>query len=176
MLTQEYLKSVLNYDPETGIFTWLINASSRARIGDVAGCIFDNRTKIQKSLGGKPDYRRRIRIKGKMYYSNVLAWLYMTGEFPNALVDHCNVDSLDDRWINLRHATIKQNGKNKKIFINNKSGFKGVSKLAKKNKWQVHIRVDGKRMYLGHYDCIAAAAFSYQIASDKYHGKFGREV
>ena len=176
MLTQEELKSVLHYNPETGVFTWLINASSKAKVGSIAGCIYDNRTKVQKSLGGKPDYRRRIRIKGKSYYSNVLAWLYMTGEWPESLVDHCNVDALDDRWINLRAATIKQNGKNKRIFINNTSGFKGVSKLSKYNKWQVHIRVDGKRFNLGNYDCIAAASFAYQIASDKYHGEFGREV
>ena len=38
-LTQEYLKSIIHYDPTSGTFTYISNKGKRAKIGDIAGGI-----------------------------------------------------------------------------------------------------------------------------------------
>jgi len=105
-----------------------------------------------------------------------LVWAFVNGKWPNDQIDHVNGIKNDNRLINLREANNSQNNMNKGKQSNNTSGFKGVSWHKLRNKWRSDIRVDGKRFNLGNYDCIAAASFAYQIASDKYHGEFGREV
>ena len=69
MLTQERLKEVLHYYPETGIWTWLISETHRIHVGDRAG-------------GIKEKGYRTIGIDGKRYRSARLAVLYMTGKWP----------------------------------------------------------------------------------------------
>lgn len=36
-LTYERLREVLHYNPETGIFTWIVDKSQRVKAGDIAG-------------------------------------------------------------------------------------------------------------------------------------------
>ena len=74
MLTQERLKEVLHYDPETGIFMWLVAPNGRIRVGMEAGSSHDG------YIGIKVD---RI-----LYKAHRLAWFYMTGEWPANDVDH----------------------------------------------------------------------------------------
>jgi hypothetical protein len=65
-LTQERLKSLLNYNPETGEFTWLVNRRG-AWAGEIAG--------YPKHTGSGKVYII-IGIDGKKYYAHRLAWLY----------------------------------------------------------------------------------------------------
>jgi len=37
MITQQELKELLHYNPETGIFTWKVSTARRVSSGDVAG-------------------------------------------------------------------------------------------------------------------------------------------
>ena len=71
MITQEYLKSILDYNLDTGIFTWKVNKSQRSNIGDVAGWLDGGYTKIE--------------INNKPYKAHRLAWLYVYGEIPKKL-------------------------------------------------------------------------------------------
>lgn len=90
-------------------------------------------------------------------------------------IDHIDLDGLNNRRSNLRLATTSENSRNTRTRQNNTSGFKGVSWRRDRSRWQVHIRVDGKRLSLGHYVTLEDAASAYAGAAEKYHGEFARD-
>lgn len=98
MITQELLKSRLDYNPMTGNFVWL---TARGK-GKIAGRIC------------KKDGYVIIRCNNKQYYAHRLAFLYMTGAFPTNQVDHINRIRTDNRWDNLRDVDNRTNSANTK--------------------------------------------------------------
>lgn len=129
-LTQEMLQHLLNYDPETGIWTWR-NPLPRSRMqsGDIAGRITNHG-------------RRQIRIASGFYYSARLAWLYMTGSWPKDQIDHINRIRDDDRWVNLREANQSQNSYNRN-WCEDSGEWRGIRWCGK----QFAVSIGGK--YLG---------------------------
>jgi HNH endonuclease len=109
-LTVEQLKELLNYNPETGLWTW-IKARGRCAKGSFAGTMLDGYIMIYVDKVG--------------YLAHRLAWFYMTNRWPLE-VDHKNTIKNDNRWDNLREATRSQNKFNVPALSNNTCGFKGV--------------------------------------------------
>ncbi len=94
---------------------------------------------------------------------------------PDGLeVDHISGDGLDCRRHNLRIVTGAENSRNRRVYVNNKSGVKGVSWQRDVGKWKAEIRLGGKRHYLGLFSDIPEAAAAYAKASAALHGDFGR--
>lgn len=89
-------------------------------------------------------------------------------------VDHIDGDGLNNRRSNLRLATAAQNSWNTGLKRTNTSGHKGVSWRADRGKWQVHIRVNGERLSLGHYEELQDAADAYVAAAREHHGEFAQ--
>jgi hypothetical protein len=96
MLTAKRLRKVLSYASTTGIFRWKVSAGSRAPVGAIAGA---------KNGRGY----QQIRIGGRPYSASRLAWLYMTGKWPNSEISYINGKPSDVRWANLRETTSSQN-------------------------------------------------------------------
>ena len=88
-------------------------------------------------------------------------------------VDHINGNKLDNRLVNLRLCTHRENGKNSGISVRNTSGYKGVTK-ASPNRWQARIRVDGELISLGLFETKEGAALAYNEGALRYHGRFAR--
>lgn len=163
MLTQERLKELLHYDPETGVWRWIkiTHPSGRTKVGSIAGTPYTR------------GYRRII-VDGKKYRSARLAVLYMTGKWPPDGVDHRDGDTSNDRWTNLRCATQSQNGGNMRRPVTNTSGFKGA--VLSKGKYTARIRVNQKRISLGVFATAAEAHAAYVAAAQKEFGEFARSA
>jgi hypothetical protein len=159
-ITQSILKSILRYDPETGVFVWLVARGKNSRIGEVAG-------------GPGSEGYWRIWIDGRFYQAHRLAWLYMTGEWPSAQVDHENVVPNDNRWDNIRGASQSQNKANSRTYRNNALGIKGV-RLHSNGQYEARLRVNGKLQYLGCFRTIEAAKAAYDAEAKKQFGHFAR--
>lgn len=160
-LTYARLREVLHYDPDTGIFTWLIRTANRNRVGGIAGTV-------------DPLGYRRIIVDNEAGYGHRLAWLYMTGEWPVVLIDHRDLNNDNNRWDNLREATHGQNKGNVRRYSSNTSGYKGVTLVKKSGRWHAQIAPKGKNINLGYYDCPVAAHLAYIVAADTHFGEFAR--
>lgn len=85
-LTQERLKELLNYNPNTGVFIRKVRLG-RMKVGSVAGT----------NDGG----RNYMSLLGKSRPMHSLAILYVTGEWPAGPVTHVDGDNLNDAFNNL---------------------------------------------------------------------------
>lgn len=158
-LSLKRLQDVLTYDTSTGLFWWRVSPARPVKAGAVAGSI------------GKDGYRV-IGIDGRVYLAHRLAFLYMTGAFPVAEVDHINGDRADNRWQNLRPATRAQNEHNK--GARNRLGVKGVSR--NHNGFKARIWVNGKDQHLGYFATIDEAKAAYDRAANDLHGEYARSA
>ena len=162
-LTQDLIKSILHYEPTTGLFTWKVRLSPRKGIGDEAG-------------SREADGYIRIQIRRKHYPAHCLAWLYVYGVMANQ-IDHKDGNTSNNRIDNLRLATTKDNGANRKIGKNNTSGYKGVwlsVRRGRKDRWRAVIVVDNEHVQLGSFDTKEEAAKRYNEAAIHYFGEFAK--
>lgn len=160
MLTQEHLKELLNYNPDTGIFTYKISRCGYRgiKIGDTAGSV-------------STDNYRRIGIAGKKYLAHRLAWFYMYGVWPDFQIDHRDHDRSNNRINNLRDVTQSGNMQNqvKATKQNLSCGFLGVRFHDKKGKYEAQIRINGKQKHLGSFPTAQEAHSAYLLAKRLHH-------
>ena len=163
-LTHERLLELLDYNPETGVFTWKMTppkgkGRTRHRPGSVAGS-----TDVKGYI--------KIGIDGKSHYAHRLAWFYVYGVWPSDEIDHISRKKNDNRIAFLREATKRQQGFNSDAHSNSKSGIKGVHWNVKNQHWQACIRTADGRNHLGTFLTKEEAAQAYEAAAIRLHGEF----
>jgi hypothetical protein len=154
MLSQERLKYLLHYDPETGIFTHRVTRSGVVA-GSRAGTI------------GASGYIG-LRIDGERHSAHRLAFLWMTGQFPANEVDHINRVRHDNRWINLRPATRQENCRN--FPLKSRDLPRGVYRSGPK--YRVRIRSNGRSIHLGSFATVEEASRVYESHAVRFYGEF----
>ena len=156
--TQKRLREVLDYDPETGILTWIMRRRA-VRVGAEAGRL--------NSHG----YREVI-VDRKFIGAHRAAWCWMTGEWPEIDIDHINRIRDDNRWCNLRLATRTQNLGNDGFRSLNTSGMKGVVWDRDRGKWRAQIKKGKITKNLGRFDDPQEAMDAYDAAAISYFGDY----
>lgn len=154
------IKELLDFDPESGRWTWRVSMGSSARAGQEAGCF---------SRG-----YRVIRIDRVLYFAHRLAWLWMSGEEPATGIDHVRGKRDQNAAGEIRPATQSQNNANARIGTNNRSGFKGVAVHRETGKWRARIKKDGRELHLGLFSSLDDARAAYENAARRLFGEFAR--
>jgi hypothetical protein len=158
ILTEDELRLILDYDPETGVFTNRVTRNPRAKQGAPAGATTS-------------EGYTAFQINGKKMYAHRAAWLYMTGKWPVKFIDHINRNRNDNRFVNLREATACLNSQNTDKHTRNTSGHKGVTWNKKRNCWQVQMRANNKVYYVGSYTLLSDAVQARSIAEIFTHAR-----
>lgn len=156
-VTADRLRFLLDYDADSGIFTWRGRTSNRVKIGSIAG-----------SRHGAGYVQ--INVDGSNFLAHRLAWLHAHGTWPKGTVDHINGDRTDNRLLNLRDVSQGvNNGNVRKLPRHNTSGLLGASWCAADERWAAHISVDGKSRFLGNFDTADDAHAAYLTAKRRLH-------
>jgi hypothetical protein len=152
MITLDELEDLLNYNPNTGIFTNRIDRGYQALAGKPTGSYNSSGYIV-------------LKIKQERYMAHRLAWFYVTGNWPKDKIDHINGIRDDNKFSNLREATVTQNNANTKPS-------KGYRKRG--DTYQAYISINNKFVSLGTFKKEEEAAEAYKKAHRKIHGEFSR--
>ena len=150
--TQERLKEVLDYNPETGAIVWIKRPAYNVEVGVPITC------KRQGYI--------RFSFQGRQLVAHRLAWLFITGEDPGDLdIDHIDGDRANNAASNLRLATRSQN-------CLNRPGAKGFHQRKRDGRFEAYVYLQGKRVHLGLFDTAEEAREAYLAAKSITHGSF----
>ena len=108
-----------------------------------------------------------LKIGQKMYKGHRVAWLFSRGEWPTHGIDHENRIRSDNRSINLRPATVKQQNENRGVAKNSSSGVTGVCKFSRSGKWRAYIYHHKENIYLGQFDKFEDACAARKSAETR---------
>lgn len=159
MITQARLFEICHYNPDTGIFTGLVDRGRRYKAGMPFG------------KSEKKGYLQ-VSIDGTTYQLHRLAWLYVFGFIPKDQIDHKNGITNDNRVENLRLASRYRNAQNK-IYRVGKSGARGVREVAP-GRWKAQVISEGKIVLRAIFDSFEEANKAAKAARDESHGEYQR--
>jgi hypothetical protein len=166
-LTAEYVRSILDYDPLTGIFRWKYRASNPPEW---------NTKHEGKPAGSLSNGYITIRLpNGFLYPAHRLAWLYVKGVWPANIIDHKNGVGNENWFDNLREATQAENTLNRRKQSNNTTGYVGVRFRKHHGKWEGRINLSGKTVWRGYFDSAQEAAAVRRSVLAQYHGEFAKD-
>lgn len=97
-LTQDQVKELIEYIPNTGVFNRIKKLSNNCKMRDIA---------ITKKNG-----YQYININGGSHLAHRIAFLYMDGCIPK-YIDHIDGNRSNNVWTNLRRASSTENARNR---------------------------------------------------------------
>jgi hypothetical protein len=117
---------------------------------------------VRRSAKGRPGLPVQIRIAREI-----------TGAIGGEVVDHINLDTLDNRRENLRVCSRAENRLNTRARRGKAVPLKGVRK-ADGGRFEATITRDGKQHYLGRFATAEEAHAAYVTAAEALHRDFAR--
>jgi hypothetical protein len=182
-ITAEYVRSILDYNPQTGVFVWRPRApddfkDKGGKYTKERSCkIFNKRFAGKQagvSLNKRIDPYSKININNRQYLAHVIAWFYVTGDFPKVDIDHKDNNPLNNSFQNLRLSSRTENNANAKKRLDNTTGFKGVCFNKNAKKFSSKIQFERKQINLGYFNSAEEAYKAYCEAAKKLFGEFAR--
>lgn len=168
-LTAEKVRHLFSYDPATGLLvrrvTLLRSDTGKPVRGGEAGRV--------AGVLSKSDGYVRVSVDGRVYQAHRLIWLHVTGEWPNGEVDHVDGVRHNNRWANLRNATVQQNRMNTVGQRSRKGPYPGVYEHSRtKGSFVAQIKHNRKVHYLGVFPTPELARDARVAAEKRFFGGF----
>ena len=162
MVTQDRLKELLHYCPETGVFTWLVGNGKSVKSGDIAG-------------GPDANGYFRVKIRRVTYKLHKLAFLYMANVLPprTLFVDHIDGDKLNNAWVNLRLVTPTESNRNRRFASGELTGIERNAY----GRYRVRIRSKNSYVNIGTFKDLDTAkeARNKAYLAAGYHPNHGTD-
>ena len=115
----------------------------------------------------------RIGLLGQVYMAHVLAWVYVTGDYPIAWIDHKDSNGQNNVFLNLRESNKSENAQNVRTAVSGSvSGFLGVSLHKKTGLWRARITINQVEKTIGYFKTPELAHSAY-LAEKKILHPFG---
>lgn len=178
--SQEVLRQLLEYDPETGALTWKERGPEWFAAGKHSP---KHRCKIWNTrYAGKPAITAQDgkgylcgSILDRCVQAHRVIWKLVYGDEPDE-IDHINGVRGENRIANLRAASRITNMRNKARSVTNTSGVTGVYWNRKACKWCAQIHSGGRAFFLGAFDDLNDAAAARKAGERKFdfHPNHGR--
>ena len=155
------IRQLLSYEPDTGCMYWKprtpeLCEPTKANSAETVCSIFNAR------WAGQPALRRLDqvgylggRLLKKIVKTHRIAWAIHYGEWPE-VIDHINGNRADNRIVNLRSVTHKDNAINRVIGEAGNGSDVGLVKTAA-GSWAAWVRVENRYLQLGTFPTKAEA-------------------
>lgn len=152
------LRSLLTYEPETGLLRW----KDVGRAGVTSG---------MKAGFYNGDGYIQVCIDGRYIMAHRIIWALVHGVWPDGQIDHKNGTRDDNRIANLRDVDAVTNGQNKLPSVAwGQSKLMGAQWNKQRQCWHSAIKPrNGKRIFLGLFDTAEEAHAAYMDARKKFH-------
>ncbi len=161
ILDIQTLRRVLDYNPETGVFTRTARLAQCHQVGDRA----DYEVTSSKLKG-----YRRVGLFNERYLAHRLAWFHFYGEWPGKMIDHINGEKGDNRIANLRDVSAQTNLQNKRrCRPSNVSGLLGAVWNPPTKTWRARIQTGKTFVHIGMFNTAQEAHEAYVKAKRIYH-------
>lgn len=179
-LTAELIRSLMDYDPDTGLLTWkyrppeMFPENARSSQETLAAAWNAKNAGKEACACVDDGYKH-----GGLFYNKLrahrAAWAIMTGKMPKGQIDHINGNGTDNRWENLRLVSGAENARNQKLHVTNTSGHAGVSWCRERRKWIAYYWNGHNNIRLGQYDDVEEAAKAARAKREAlgYHENHG---
>lgn len=175
--TVEQLRAILSYDPLAGGLSWKMRDASS--FADGSRTAAHQAALWNSKYAGKPAFTsvgQSGHLRGRAYGCDLLAhrvaWALYHGEWPALFIDHINMNPADNRLANMRLATRRQNGCNRKAV--GRSRYLGVAWHGAGRKWMAALSVNNRTISLGLFEDEREAAQAYDAGARKHHGEYAR--
>lgn len=156
--------ALIDYDAEAGFLTWRYREWESEEWNSInAG---------QRACFPASDGYRCVVVSGRTFMAHRVAWVIMTGDWPEKILDHIDGVRWNNTWDNLRQATHGQNSANAPLRSHNTSGLKGVHFKKSTGRWLASITVARKSRHLGYFDTKEEAHEAYMKAARENFGEF----
>ena len=175
--SQEVLRQLLRYEPETGKLFRLPMSADHVATSDARGPVWAAQAFNARYAGQEAftymDRRGYLhgKVQGTKYQAHRVIWKMVFGVDPDQ-IDHINGRQSDNRLVNLRACTNAENSRNYKKRKSGASGYRGVSFVVRDQRWIASINAAGRRVSLGGHPDAITAARAYDKAARKFHGEF----